>query len=254
MNDFPQKCGKEFIVIEREKEYPKKAKYFCSRSCANSRPKTEESRKKTSESLKKYAREHGFTKKVTLLETDRICEYCGNIFHSEKQHQRFCSVKCMAKNRGLKNFLTKAQILDIPEEKIKLFYDVYKKQCHFNFDIYDYKKEYDFCLILEYGWYKPKNKGDNLFGVSKDHCFSVKRGFLEKIDPYFISHPANCKLILQSENASKGEDCSITQEELYKRVDDWNQKYGIYENTIDYRILKEMGIFPLMNKQAQTTE
>ena len=45
------KCGKEFTVVEREKD--RKEKYFCSRSCANSHVVSEEHRKKVSESIKK---------------------------------------------------------------------------------------------------------------------------------------------------------------------------------------------------------
>lgn len=36
------KCGKNFTVNERAKKFPKKEKYFCTRSCANSRVQTEE--------------------------------------------------------------------------------------------------------------------------------------------------------------------------------------------------------------------
>jgi len=39
LKDFNVKCyncSKEFIVNEREKQFPKKEKYFCSKSCANS--------------------------------------------------------------------------------------------------------------------------------------------------------------------------------------------------------------------------
>ena len=38
------KCEKEFEVTEREKLHPQKEKYYCSRSCANSHIRTEESK------------------------------------------------------------------------------------------------------------------------------------------------------------------------------------------------------------------
>jgi very-short-patch-repair endonuclease len=44
------KCNKEFTVNEREKLFPKKEKYFCSRSCANSRTFTDESNSLRSQS------------------------------------------------------------------------------------------------------------------------------------------------------------------------------------------------------------
>jgi len=42
------KCNKKFIVKEREKKFPMKEKYFCSRSCANSKIWSEETNKKRS--------------------------------------------------------------------------------------------------------------------------------------------------------------------------------------------------------------
>ena len=57
--------------------------------------------------------------------------------------------------------------------------------------------------------------------------FSVKQGFIDKIDSYYISHPANCKLMKHKDNNSKNTSCSITLIELYERVDKWNNKYGI---------------------------
>ena len=42
--------------------------------------------------------------------------------------------------------------------------------------------------------------------------FSVKDGFLNKVDPKIISHPANCRLVLQRENAKKRNKSCITLE------------------------------------------
>jgi hypothetical protein len=61
----------------------------------------------------------------------------------------------------------------------------------------------DGSLIEKYGWYKAKNNGNNLGGVSRDHMLSVSEGYKLSIDPYFLSHPANCKLMVHSENISK---------------------------------------------------
>ena len=80
------------------------------------------------------------------------------------------------------------------------------------FSLDAYPEEFDFSLIEKYGWYKAKNNGDNPNGVSRDHMFSVKDGFLNKIDPKIISHPANCRLVLQRENAKKRNKSCITLE------------------------------------------
>ena len=69
--------------------------------------------------------------------------------------------------------------------------------------------------------------------------FSVNEGFKQKIDPYFISHPANCKLLKQKDNFKKLDNCSITKEELILRVKKWNEKYGEYENKINYEYIED---------------
>ena len=81
----------------------------------------------------------------------------------------------------------------------------------------------DRALIEQYGWYQPKNRGDNLYGVSRDHMISRRWGFENNIPPEHIAHPANCRLIRQSENASKSTSNSITYEELLERIAAWKE-------------------------------
>jgi hypothetical protein len=99
----------------------------------------------------------------------------------------------------------------------------YRQLCEFKFSLNDYPDKFDFGLIEEYGWYKAKNRGDNSNGVSRDHMYSVSEGFENNIDPYYISHPANCRLMRQNENSSKKNKCSITLEELKNRVNNWDK-------------------------------
>ena len=106
----------------------------------------------------------------------------------------------------------------------------YRKMCSFIFNLNDFKEEFDFTLIESFGWYKAKNNGDNPIGVSRDHKVSVKYGFENKIDPSIISHPANCQLIQQSKNSSKGTKNSISIEELIKDIEKWNNKYQNFMN------------------------
>ena len=60
-------------------------------------------------------------------------------------------------------------------------------------------------------------------GITKDHRVSRKYGFEHNIDPYLISHPANCELMLRNENSSKSDKCSITVEQLIEEVEWWNE-------------------------------
>lgn len=48
--------------------------------------------------------------------------------------------------------------------------------------------------------------------------------------PSIISHPANCQLIQQTKNSSKGTKNSISIEELIKDIENWNNKYPNFRN------------------------
>ena len=234
------KCGKEFMVKEREKQFPSKEKYYCCRSCANSREKSLDSKKKTSESLKAYMRSINRKPSEDIFLEGRVCQNCGKVFHSRKIKQTFCCNKCGAEYRNRKHY---EALLDgcTDVERIKLIQDIYRKQCNFKFALNAYPDEFEFALITENGWYKAKNHGDNLKGVSRDHMFSVNDGFRLKIDPYLISHPANCSLMVHPKNSSKSNNSSITFDELKERIAKWEEKYGEYENKIDYQLLSEVG-------------
>ena len=76
-------CGKEFEVIEREKLFPMKLKYYCTKSCANTRNHSKETVKKI---------------KITLLDfNDKqqkfICLNCGKDFFDYRE-RIFCSQSC----------------------------------------------------------------------------------------------------------------------------------------------------------------
>lgn len=102
----------------------------------------------------------------------------------------------------------------------------YRQLCEFKFNLSDFSSEFDFELVKKYGWYSPTNKKNNLNGVSRDHMFSIKDGFINKIDPEVIKHPANCKLIIHNDNSSKHGKSSITLEQLLERISKWNEKYS----------------------------
>jgi hypothetical protein len=86
----------------------------------------------------------------------------------------------------------------------------------------DYPEYFNLTLVEQYGWYSPSNKGNNINGISKDHKYSIKQGFIDNVDPYYISHPANCELVLHRANQSKRTKCSITLEELKKQIEEFN--------------------------------
>ena len=137
----------------------------------------------------------------------RICPQCNLEFFGSRQ---YCSNECVSISR-------RRDVGTLKE---------YRRRCNFEFALKDFPKEFDFSLIEEHGWYKAKNRGDNLYGVSRDHMVSVRYGFDNDIDPSIISHPSNCELLPHSENVSKRSRCSITLEELQERIEVWDEKYS----------------------------
>lgn len=102
----------------------------------------------------------------------------------------------------------------------------YRADCAFKFNLKDYPEEFDFTLIEIYGWYKPKNRGNNLTGISRDHSISVRYGFDNNLSSAHLAHPANCVLMQHGNNVSKGKNISMSYDELLNRIDAWNKKYG----------------------------
>ena len=150
----------------------------------------------------------------------------------EKKKEYYSNIKrCLCCNRMLP-FNKRKNIYCDKDCKTEFFrknrteIENYKKDCKFKFNLKDYNNEFDFTLIEKYGWYKAKNRGNNLDGVSRDHMYSVMEGFRNNIDVEIISHPANCKLMSHTKNISKNDKCSISLEDLKEKIEKWDLKYN----------------------------
>ena len=211
-------CGNEYTVNVSQKHFNDgKYKKTCSNKCAKKLTVQKTNKEERNKKIKQYAKENVHAK-------EHFCKYCGNILDSRKKV--FCSDSCKLEFR-LKN----------KEHK-----QIYKHFCKFTFALNQYPSEFDFNLINTYGWYKAKNHGDNPEGISRDHCYSIDKGFENLIDPYIISHPANCILIQQRKNATKYTKCDIDINDLINKIKLWNNKYGVYQNKIDYAVLRNLGL------------
>jgi len=206
-----KKCSKCKI------KHNKKGK-FCSRKCANSRIWSKKDKIKKSISAKnsnkvKLANLSPIKRKKLSLIMKKISKNRDiSYLHTPKIHRK----SVISLKKRFKNLRDK---LDMNK------YNNYKKSCLFRFNLKDYKKEFNFKLVTKYGWYKASNRGNNLNGVSRDHMYSIKRGFKNKVSPYYISHPANCMLMKHNENSKKYDRCSIKLEELIIKINKWNKKY-----------------------------
>ncbi len=200
------KCGNKFNVeraIHNGVPHIKlKEKKFCNRKCANGHVVSNETKEKISTSLtgteqnpnRKFPYRKNYNKKIICY-----CKKCG------KELSKNCKTglcwDCWIPNKNS--------------------YQDYKNKCQFKFNVYDYPNKFDLSLIDKYGWYLAFNRGNNLKGVSRDHVISINYGFKHNISSEIISHPANCKLILQNENSSKHVKCGMTLRELKKLIDNF---------------------------------
>lgn len=191
---------------------------FCSNSCANTytnlnRKHSDKTKLKISKSLQ--LRSENILKKEKLFKnknTDEKIIEEKKIKVKKVRLCRFCKINVVKE-------------LKIICENCKLsYYKFYRPLCEFKFNINDFTNKFDVDLIKKFGKYSPSNKGNNLNGVSRDHMYSVKDGFVNNIDSTIIKHPANCKLLVHPENNKKKSQSSITLEELLNRIKMWDNE------------------------------
>jgi hypothetical protein len=181
---------------------------FCSRSCANSRgPRTEDFKARVSAKLKGHEAANYNRRPIDCLNCSTT------VYVNQKSTRKFCSKKCYL------------EFVAISADAM----DRYRKQCTFTFDVNNYPEEFDLALLAEHGWYQPANKGNNLTGVSRDHIFSVRDGFINNVPPDVISHPANCRLMLHNDNNRKNAVSDICLEELHQRIERWEKHVVVTE-------------------------
>lgn len=113
---------------------------------------------------------------------------------------------------------------------VKTLKEKYYAASRFKFNVYHYPNEFDISLIEQYGWYtcpglKRKGQPKNTSGVSRDHIISVSYGFANNIDSKIISHPANCRIMIHSDNKIKHGRCDLTVDQLLEKINAWNKKY-----------------------------
>lgn len=94
-----------------------------------------------------------------------------------------------------------------------------RAQYWFTFYLGDYPELFDFSLLKQYGMRSKKNPN----GVVRDHRISVADAIKNNYDPFYIKHPLNCELMLQTNNSKKHTRSSITYQELVKLVNEFEK-------------------------------
>lgn len=239
-----KKCQKHFQVKEHEYDFPSKKHYFCSSQCAHSfsaSNRSLESRQKTGNTLrtKRHIIECILCHKqfeAPICVNHAKCPECKE---KQKPKLKYIGIQRIQSLRyDHAKELNELQLIvqgnsDISAKELaeirRKVYRIYRTMCSFTFSIKDYPDEFDLNLLKDKKMYSAANHGNNQNGVSRDHMYSCAEGFKHNISPLIISHPANCQLITQRKNASKRTKCSITLEQLLKRIEIWEQKYGKYQ-------------------------
>jgi len=107
-----EKCKKRFIVKERKSQFPKKEKYFCSRSCANYRTHSNETKNKIRNTLL-----------LNGIKKEECCENCQtsdaiNMHKQCKVCNKINKVKC-CKSCGSSNVIGKAKYCNECKKNVK---------------------------------------------------------------------------------------------------------------------------------------
>ena len=195
------------------------------------------------------------------------CKCCQTEIDYKKRKNKYCSISCASKitnNISRKRGPTAIKKLPFSRIKfilcthtnqyysnknpdgstrrcspyIKTIKEQYYSKARFKFNVYYYPEEFDLLLIKQYGWYtcpglKRKGYPKNILGVSRDHIISVSYGFSNNIHPSIISHPANCCIMIHSDNKAKHNKCDLTIDQLLERIDIWNKKYAERRNGLE---------------------
>lgn len=206
-----EKCAGIFTRLLLPNEHAR----FCSIACANSKTHSQETKAKISNTLKVGGKVFRPQKQPI---TCKVCSKETIPTELNLKRNKLCSEECYAK---LKEQRKKERQKNLTEKQI------YKHACSFNFSVYKFPDEFELNLIEKHGWYKPRNRGDNLTGITRDHMLSRTFGFENNIPIEHIKHPANCQLLVHGDNISKGKKSSISYQELLQRIDRWDKKYKL---------------------------
>lgn len=96
------KCGEQLVVDEYNVDKPKKEKYYCSRSCANSREWSSDDKKKKSDIAKQSIKITMANKEIgekrvlkyNSFSKIKYCTICGDVFDATNTKKKTCSSKC----------------------------------------------------------------------------------------------------------------------------------------------------------------
>lgn len=127
-------------------------------------------------------------------------------------------IKLKSTKEGTINYFRKNNKIITDERKL------YWKNCQFSFSPYKEPNILGYDLLKDYTFSNPQSKEPNKKYLHRDHMVSIAYGWENNIPSEHICHPANCEIMLEHNNISKGSGCSITYEHLLERIHNWDLK------------------------------
>lgn len=112
--------------------------------------------------------------------------------------------------------------------------EIYYKQANWIVRMFDIVESNG--LLKKYGVY---NTTTNKIGVVRDHKFSRKSGFILKVFPEILRHPANCQIITNAENTSLAQkeygkhDDVVTLGQLFNDIQNYKLNWLEQEKVIN---------------------
>ena len=169
------------------------------------------SKNATPEFLKERADNSAFSRK--LNGNNSSLNYWSSMSEEEKIRE--------SNKRSKKGIETKIENGTIQPIEDRDAYDVYCQAASFKHG-FKTNCEKQKALLKEYGVFNARNN-KNTNGCGRDHLLSRRYGFDNNIATWIISHPANCEIVLNSENIRRANtnDNLITLEELLERIGNW---------------------------------
>ncbi len=225
-------CGKKFTVFEEETKFPIKGdKYFCCRSCANTRHHSEETKQKISKGIKLSEKYNNSVKVKHELYMDKISKLKQNIYNkcgryycgSKELDEQNTDISCRQSPKYFKKLIpfgldiTTLYTKDFIKEytKVKqLLYDEYVNNCLSPAEIYH-----------KYNCKEYFNHSETLLHLFKDWKFPI-RGWSK----YCINSWLNGKLT------------NIGKENQYKQQwhTTWNGKEVYLHSSYELDYAKEL--------------
>ena len=169
---------------------------------------------------------------ITISDVDKIRLECNKLLQNGVTTKELCSkyFDTSFEDRGILRKTLGIKFLSKKDATIQF----YKKNGNYNSTAKE--KYYKECRFTFPNELIPYLKGINKFpnyanekyspyknSITRDHRVSRLYGFKHGIDPYLISHPANCELMLSSDNINKSDKCSISVSQLIDEVEYWNE-------------------------------